>query len=400
MGVSISYMGTKKGLAPAVAEVIRQAKPGILLDAFAGMCSVGEEVGPARQIWANDIQIFAAQIATALFTAHDEPISSIAAADLHWDLFEEHRHHLEKRFKPSLVAEDELLESTGFTVFSKRSIRLEKQLKQTLGRVRQRQYTLFTTLYSNSYFGLRQAIEADAIVRAVEITRRTSAINDDHKRWFTIALGRALLRISNSTGHFAQFLKPKESSFKRYLSQRHRSLWSEWLSSVGELQPVGTMDWRHRNKSFNQDSLSLLPQLTREKQCPAVIYADPPYTDDQYSRYYHILETLVLYDYPSTSGAGLYRPDRFCTPFSHKSKAPQAFDCFVKAAADTRADLVLSYPSNGLLHDAGINPGQILRKHYRSVRCCRRIPHSHSTFGASKGVAQSKVTELIYLAQL
>ena len=32
------------------------------------------------------------------------------------------------------------------------------------------------------------------------------------------------------------------------------------------------------------------------KQRPAIIYADPPYTDDQYSRFYHLYETALLYD--------------------------------------------------------------------------------------------------------
>ena len=45
MGINITYMGTKRSLAPAVSEVIADAQRGILLDAFSGMCSVGEAVG-------------------------------------------------------------------------------------------------------------------------------------------------------------------------------------------------------------------------------------------------------------------------------------------------------------------------------------------------------------------
>jgi adenine-specific DNA-methyltransferase len=58
MGVGITYMGTKRALAPAVAEVARYAQPRTLFDAFAGMCSVGEEIGVTRQIWTNDVQVF------------------------------------------------------------------------------------------------------------------------------------------------------------------------------------------------------------------------------------------------------------------------------------------------------------------------------------------------------
>jgi adenine-specific DNA-methyltransferase len=66
MGVNISYMGTKRELAPAVADVVAQAKEGVMLDAFSGMCSVGELVAPARQVWNNDAQAFSAEVARDL----------------------------------------------------------------------------------------------------------------------------------------------------------------------------------------------------------------------------------------------------------------------------------------------------------------------------------------------
>ena len=66
-----------------------------------------------------------------------------------------------------------------------------------------------------------------------------------------------------------------------------------------------------------------------------MIYADPPYTRDHYSRFYHVLETICLSDSPEVSttlltgeGAtsrGLYRTDRHQSPFCIKSQAPGAF---------------------------------------------------------------------------
>jgi adenine-specific DNA-methyltransferase len=399
MGVNISYMGTKRDLAAPVCDVIRQAQKGIMLDAFAGMCSVGEHVAPSRHIWSNDIQIFASEVARALFTSTDEPLDGVRTADIHFDDFERHRFSLMKAHRGSLAAEDILLQSPDFELFSKRKKVLSRILALELGALKRRYRNLFVTTYSDSYFGARQAIEADAIVRAVRRANRSGAISDDQSRWLIIALGRALLKVANSTGHFAQFLKPRKSSYRRYMSQRQRSLWGEWLSSAGELRAVGSSDWRRLNKTFNQDSLLLLPLLNKAYERPAVIYADPPYTDDQYSRYYHVFETLFLYDYPTISGAGLYRPNRFCSPFSLKSKAVQALCALVQAAARTGADLVLSYPTNGLVYEADTNPKELLAKYYRRVECCYSLSHTHSTFGASKGAARSNVTERIYLAK-
>jgi adenine-specific DNA-methyltransferase len=139
--------------------------------------------------------------------------------------------------------------------------------------------------------------------------------------------------------------------------------------------------------------------LAREKTNVSVIYADPPYTDDQYSRFYHLLETLCLYDYPVVSRAGLYRPNRFQTAFSLKSKAQDALQKLIDASARAGADLVLSYPTNGLANKAGANVRAMLKKQFRHVEICNSISHLHSTFGASKGTSQSAATELIYLAR-
>jgi adenine-specific DNA-methyltransferase len=112
-------MGTKKEIAPDVCEVIRNAKPGIFLDAFAGMCSVAEKVGVSRQIWTNDVQIFASEIGRALFVSHDEPLETIRAADFHFETFDQHRQKLSKLCSRSLMAEDEMLDSSDFDSFQK-----------------------------------------------------------------------------------------------------------------------------------------------------------------------------------------------------------------------------------------------------------------------------------------
>src|SRR5438552_9025287 len=85
MGVNISYMGTKRVLAESVSEVVAHAQKGILLDAFSGMCAVGEAVGHSRQIWNNDAQIFASQVAKAIFTSQDAPPSALECAEIHFD---------------------------------------------------------------------------------------------------------------------------------------------------------------------------------------------------------------------------------------------------------------------------------------------------------------------------
>lgn len=400
MGVSITYMGTKRELAPAVAGVIAHAKEGVLLDAFSGMCSVGEKVAPTRQVWSNDAQVFSSEVARALFVSRDAPPQAILAADTIFPNFEKHSVALSAAFQRSIDAEQRLLEADSFTDFCKAQSVLSKALAGERESAPAAADNLFTVSYSDNYFGIQQAIDIDAIVKSVNLAATEEHINLDHRRWMLIALGRALLKVANSTGHFAQYLKPNATTYKRHIRQRRRSVWEEWLFSIGELHPVGDPAWRKRNRCFNEDSLALLPRLRRLKQRPSVVYADPPYTDDQYSRFYHILETLLLYDYPTISGAGLYRGNRFVTPFSQVSKVVDAFDALLSGVAGIGADLVLSYPTNGLLYEAKAKPEQLLRKHFKHVERRYSATHDHSTFGASKGTQKASVTEVIYLARL
>lgn len=399
MSVNISYMGTKRELASTIADVISHGQTGPLLDVFSGMCSVAEEVGARRQIWANDIQIFSSEVAAALFTTSDEPLSLVLTADKHFTHFQTRVQKLNTLYSGALIAEDKLLESERFTTFTRRKNVLDKILSTEKKHSPRHSGNLFTRIYSDTFFGVRQAIEADAICYAIKTALQEGQISSDHRRWLLIGLGRALLRCSTSTGHFAQYLKPKPTSFKTYLRQRKRQIWTEWLASSEEMAPVGDMKWRKKNRSFNQDTLKLLPKIAATHDRPGVIYADPPYTDDQYSRFYHLLETLILYDYPTVTGAGLYRENRFQTPFSIKSKATAAIDGLIESAAKTGADLVLSYPTNGLVYEAGCDPLTLLKRHYRKVERCHALSHSHSTFGASKGEVRAKVIEQIYLAR-
>ncbi len=399
MGVGISYMGTKRELAGAVADAIAECQEGPLLDVFAGMCSVAETVAPSRPVWTNDAQIFAYRVAAALFTSQHLPRGSQAVADRFHDRFSARLAALVDRFGPALAAEDALLSATTFDDFEGKRLLLATALKSVCAHPRVSRYELFARQYSDSFLGVKQCLEVDAIVGTLRDTLQNYEVSEEYS-WLKIALGKTMLRVANSTGHFAQFLTPKLGNFRTFQRQRRRRVWQEWIEANDDLEPVGTPDWRRHNKAFNMDTLALIPQLKTNKMRPGVIYADPPYTNDQYSRFYHLLETLMLYDYPVTTGKGRYRENRFCTTFSLKAQATAAMDRLIRTSSVLGSDIILSYPTNGLVHDSGNDPLEILRSHYRDVRVCEMIGHDHSTFGASKGAAKSSVTEMIYMGRI
>jgi adenine-specific DNA-methyltransferase len=132
---------------------------------------------------------------------------------------------------------------------------------------------------------------------------------------------------------------------------------------------------------------------------PAIFYADPPYSKEQYSRFYHVLETLELYDYPESHGIGRYRPDRFATSLAKKSGVLKGTRSLCSAIAERQGILVLSYPSSGLL-TAGLEVDlqALLGEYFDNVELAMAAKCEHSTLGGRHGDARREVMEYVWMA--
>ena len=125
----------------------------------------------------------------------------------------------------------------------------------------------------------------------------------------------------------------------------------------------------------------------------AVFYADPPYTKDHYSRMYHVLQTLYLYDFPDSVGRGRVRSSRYLSDFSYKSKAASAVSDLVTTVVGRGAHLLLSYPTRGLIDIDAVraivsSAGSVVQ---------RTIPFAHSSLGGRHGAASVGVSEALFL---
>jgi adenine-specific DNA-methyltransferase len=390
-------MGTKRQLAGRVAALVEEAKSGPFLDLFSGMCAVGSAVGRSRQVWSNDAQIFASEVARAHFCTPGLPPDQLAAAEGCRGAFQDHFEVISQHLAPWLEIEriatqDKSADELGYLQPDMINAALSAH---GLGSDNTNSYTLFVSRYAGAYFGVRQSIEIDALRRAIDLLPPEQWTEDD-RRWLVLALCRAVSKCAATTGHFAQPMKPKASNVAKFSAQRRRSIWGEWVSSVGELCPIGSASWRRNNQVFRSDALDILTEIGT---APSVIYADPPYTSDQYSRYYHIYETLVSYDYPSAEGVGLYREDRFVSQFSLKARVRTALYELISRAASLGADLILSYPKNGLLPDGDAKLTHMMNECYGAAPERVEIPYSHSTMGGSKGPMRADVIEVIYFAR-
>jgi adenine-specific DNA-methyltransferase len=397
-------MGTKRALATTVAKEVAASRVGPFLDLFAGMCSVGSVVGTSRAVWNNDLQRFASTVANAFFCATEAPPVAL-------DIFPSLRADFMKNITAlkeieieDFQAESAALQSCSVCDLLEFNAKMAKratsaEINEQRASRRSRfsfPFALFTWNFAGSYLGLSQCMEVDSVRYALDNQAKVGTLTTAAHEWLCLALARAVSRCSTSTGHFAQPLTPKSSNIDRYIRQRRRSVWSEWFDTIDTLQPLGNSRWRATNKAMCSEAVHLVQKWTGPT--PGVVYADPPYTNDQYSRYYHLYETLLLYDYPVAQGIGRYREDRKISSFSMKAGVTNAFEEMISGVASMRSDLVVSYPVNGLLANSRERIPDMLRRHFKSVYEPIELSHSHSTMGGSKGPAASVVTEVIYRA--
>jgi adenine-specific DNA-methyltransferase len=316
---------------------------------------------------------------------------------------------LKSRFGNEIQEEADALEASDYTAFARvvegwRHVGNDKASAKEARRLARKPttfpYRLCTLTFSHSYFGLRQAAELDSLRWAVDRCRLNGQITPSQFTRCLVGIMQVASRIASAPGHFAEFLNVhNDLTYQRVSRLRKRSVWEQFQIELQRIEPYGTSGWRSMNRVFCREAGALAKGLQRFKRRPSVVYADPPYSKAQYSRYYHVLETITLYDYPAATGTGRYRKDRFQTPFSKLGTVAAAFDHLVSNVSASGSSFVLSYPTNGLLFLAGSDPVSIMSKAYKSVRLAAAFSKRHSTLGAAHGASKRDVQEMIFVAR-
>lgn len=380
----IHYLGSKLRLADSIAALLDELAPGPVCDLFAGSGTVALALSQARDVVAADIQEYSRVICTALL----KPNSDIDPDEL-LRRAEQGRKELEPCLEPLLEYEQRAIVQAGANpellcdlvehgslISDGAEGELAKALQETKRRVEKAKRSLLaTTYFGGRYFSFKQALFIDSVLNEVE------------DETCLAALLSTVSTIVNSVGkQFAQPMQPRrtDGSVKSHLVKqmcRDRShdaeeVFAGWLAryrGVTQERPHRVLRGDYR-------------EVLAEVQDVAVIYADPPYTRDHYSRFYHVLETLCLRDCPDVStsyigptGRGLYRTDRHQSPFCIKSQAPGAFEALFAGAKGI--PMLVSYSpfvKDGhprLMTIEGV--ADLAKQHYRDVKIVSaRLVHS------------------------
>lgn len=374
----IHYLGSKLRIAPAIAKALdtADASGGTVLDLFAGSGTTAYALAESRRVIASDIQEYSRVLCSALLACsfppvnfqsrllkclEDHSLQTSALRNAIDPLVRYEKMALQQSHAGDPEPICEILEQ-GSILAAERGVpqSITSGLRSSLAEAIRRladvglagsSIATATRYFGGSYFSYQQALEIDCLSA---ITSRIFPA--ESKDFFTAALLSTASDVVNTIGkQFAQPIRPraKDGKVKQHLLskiQRDRRLnvtqiYLDWLRRYSQLK---AKPYDHiATQADYRDS------LIKFSGRYSIIYADPPYTRDHYSRFYHVLETLAKRDNPDIarsagSGAdalsrGLYRDDRHQSPFCIRSQAADAFTDLFKLAAVSGANLVLSY---------------------------------------------------------
>lgn len=395
----VRYMGTKRHMADHVRDAIAELNAeGRVVDLFSGMGSVAESLQETASVVTNDAMSFTAALSRARFTGSDRSTTSAEVIERLLPGYEARLRELESTYAIELKSEAAALNGSrtdlldymdkaqhvGNSAAHRRSAKVAAESSGS------DHYELASLYFSAGYLSLRQAIELDATRAAID----TDSHLED-RDWMLAAWIAGASVLINAPGHTAQYLRPNSNSaHTRIVRTWSRSIWDEFSSALDTVSQVGSEAWRQRNSVYVGDALDLVS--AGELRDIGTVYADPPYTKDQYSRYYHVYETLYRYDFPDSSGVGRNRSDRFTTGFSLKTAVVSSFHDLCRNVSRMRVPLVISYPSSGMLGEAGITVSEIALQYFEKVKT-QSYEANHSTMGASTGASKKSATENLYV---
>lgn len=405
--ILIRYLGIKTKLLNNIDSVIsKEIDTGCVLDLFSGSTIVAQKMMGRYTVYTNDIQKYSYVVSQATVVLDPEfDYSSLnveRVLDSHF--FKENIGYLSKVWSKPLQYETQLLGRLNADIEDAEVLKAFKYYYEnapyvfgfdevaipecfsgmqeiySVEKYRELRadksntpYMLFTLNYAMPYFSLRQAIFVDSYRFAIDKLLETNAIGQTEYNIHLSLLIYLLNNIVTSVGdHFAQpqqFKVSDENKLKREVAKivkkKSLNVVKCLRDKCEEFRAINTTK-PNNNKAYCSDYINVLQDRDVIDNVD-LIYIDPPYTNAHYSRFYHILETLVVYDYPELEYFGRYRNDRFQSPFCIKSEALREFDKMIGACARINKIAVISYSDT---KQCIITKEQLLaicNKHYPSV---------------------------------
>lgn len=332
-------MGSKSKLLDFIIDGINSVPlvNNTILDLFAGSAALSGAIGNQCNFISNDIQIYSSILAqTYLLSLRGERDLSVDnIVNLAEDIVRKNQ------CIDWMVDYSKEMDLEQFN-------ELENRQQSLIYENFDYKYHLFAKNYSGTWWSYEQCLWIDALREVAEKYK-----SNNMYPFILSALMYAMAYSSQGTGHYAQYRDAKTiKSMKDIFIYRRKSLINIFKRKLKELVEYAR---EKPESSFVNDYWNLDFEDALDNFTGGTVYADPPYCFVHYSRFYHALETLVLYDYPEIqkiSGEmvkGRYRKERHQSPFSIKSQVENAFEKMFKEVKRTESNLILSYSNTGMI---------------------------------------------------
>lgn len=354
----LNYQGSKKQILNFIFQNIEQInkdnKP--ILDLFAGSGAVSYSLKRYYKVYSNDVEYYSYIINKALLSQKKLRLDKLSKK-IFDDNYIKNLEELKNIFQKYLILEEKFIENNlkeeliklysnfpniwkeGEHIIKSKKIRNPIDLRKEKKNL---DYILATLYYSTTYFTIKQAIELDSLRYAIEFIEENS--RDKYLASLFYAIKEVIFA---KDGHMAQSLDI-EKNFSKLKKIYKKNIYEIFKTKLKEFEGEEFLETLNENKVYNLECEDILKNNKLMEEV-GTLYLDPPYTDMQYSRYYHILNVIAKYDYPDFTyfrgkiTKGLYTEGRFQSNLSKKCTALNKLKKIILLAYEKKKNIIISF---------------------------------------------------------
>ena len=328
----MKYMGSKRGmLGNGLGEILSTEIPRSkrFVDLFCGSGAVSwyASMGWRKEVIACDLQHFAVALASAVVNREDAITTDHSIRE--WIKRARVRLEGHTTYPEAMAIQNKL----GL-------IKLPSLVDKARLLCEHHDCGPIQSAYGGHYYSPLQSLWIDSL--------RQSLPRDRDARLVALA---SLIQIGSecaaSPGHTAQPFQVNGKADLFLLNAWTRDPVARLQESFGALSKIAA---RKVGQTFVADATKFALKLKNGD----LVFIDPPYSCAQYSRFYHVLETIALGKLVDVTGRGRYPDVKFRpqSDFSLRTRSRSAMESLLRNIASTGARAILTFPageaSNGL----------------------------------------------------
>ena len=161
--------------------------------------------------------------------------------------------------------------------------------------------------YGDKYFEMSNAKLIGYIREDIENKKEQGVVNEKEYYILLASLLYSFDRSANTVGHYEAFIKGKK-------------IRTDFVFSL--IEPLDLNG--KKIEIYRKDSNELAGTVEAD-----IAFIDPPYNSRQYSRFYHVLETITKWDKPELVGVAMKPPEENMSEYC-RNNAPKVFEDLVE----------------------------------------------------------------------